>query len=221
MTLVPLESEIAALTRRLAATRQTENAAALQLAKLYAEGERSVDPGAVGSSVEARLRASGLFDPTVYLALNPDLAVQPDEAWRHLCDHGLEERRPFTDSKIVARLLAEMDAPIRAERFCLTQIAEAAFAARDKTDIAAPLRRRGTRIAVFCSSLGNFFMREIADMLAWGLQAEAIDAVQRDENANRNERFDLRIFVAPHEFFWLGKGSHLRLFAIAPFRRGG
>ena len=204
--LAPLESEIAALTRRVAATRQTENAAALQLAKLYAEGKRSVDPGAVGSSVEARLRASGLFDPTVYLALNPDLAVPPDEAWRHLCDHGLEERRPFTDSKIVARLLAEMDAPIRAERFCLTQIAEAAFAARDKTDIAAPLRRRGTRIAVFCSSLGNFFMREIADMLAWGLQAEGIDTVQRDETASRDEPFDLRVFVAPHEFFWLGAG---------------
>jgi hypothetical protein len=205
--LAPLESEIAALTRRLAETRQTENAASLQLAKLYAEGKRPVDPGAVGSSVEARLRASGLFDPTVYLALNPDLSVQRDEAWRHFCDYGLEERRPFTDSKIVARLLAEMDAPIRAERFCLTQIAEAAFAARDKTDIAAPLRRRGTRIAVFCSSLGNFFMREIADMLAWGLQAEGIDTVQRDETASRDEPFDLRVFVAPHEFFWLGEGT--------------
>jgi hypothetical protein len=80
------------------------------------------------------------------------------------------------------------------------------FAARDKVDSAAPLRRRGTRIAVFCSSLGNFYMREIADMLAWGLQAEGIDTAQRDEMASPEEPFDLRIFVAPHEFFWLGEG---------------
>jgi hypothetical protein len=30
--------------------------------------------------------------------------------------------------------------------------------------------------------------------------------VQRDESASRDEPFDLRVFVAPHEFFWLGEG---------------
>src|SRR5437762_8680572 len=98
----------------------------------------------------------------------------------------------------------------------LTQLAEGAAADGDVAESAAPLRHRGVKIGVFCSSLGNFFMREIADLLAWGLQAEGIDAVQRDENANRDERFNLRIFVAPHEFFWLGKGRNWTEIAAAP-----
>ena len=44
-------------------------------------------------------------------------------------------------------------------------------------------------------------------MLAWGLQAEGIDTVQRDEAASRDEPFDLRVFVAPHEFYSLGDGK--------------
>src|SRR5213078_3261180 len=39
-----------------------------------------------------------------------------------------------------------------------------------------------------------------------GLEAEGITATQRDETGNPEESFDLRVFVAPHEFFWLGAG---------------
>ena len=41
------------------------------------------------------------------------------------------------------------------------------------------------------------------------------DTVQRDENASRGEPFDLRIFVAPHEFFWLGEGKEWTKIAAA------
>jgi hypothetical protein len=208
-----LESEIAALLQRVAATRRTEHAVSLQLAEQYIRAKQAIDAAAImdgaaaTESLEARLRGCGLFDPEAYVTLNPDLDIERHEAWQHFRDGGLGQRRPFTSPEIVARLLAEMAAPLRAEQFCLTQLAEAGFAAGDKVDIAAPLRRRGTRIAVFCSSLGNFYMREIADLLAWGLQAEGIDTVQRDETADIDEPFDLRVFVAPHEFFWLGDGE--------------
>lgn len=201
--------------RRVVVARQADDAAALELAERYrainatgrSEIKESFGRGPAATNLEDRLRASGLFDPGVYLALNPDLGIERDAAWRHFYEEGLREHRPFTSPETVARVLAEMALPLRAERFCLTRLAEAAFAAGDKADIAAPLRHRGTRIAVFCSSLGNFYMREIADMLAWGLQAEGIDTVQRDEAASRDEPFDLRVFVAPHEFFWLGDGK--------------
>jgi len=49
-------------------------------------------------------------------------------------------------------------------------------------------------------------MREFAELLAWGLHEAGIEAVHRDETADRNEAFDLRVFVAPHEFFYLGHG---------------
>lgn len=202
-----LEGEIATLGRRLAAARQTQQVASLEITRLYADTKRGMEPRPTANGLESRLPASGLFDAEVYLALNPDVSSELGDAWHHFLRHGFGEGRPFTSPETVARLLAEMDGKIRAERHCLTQLAEAAFVAQDQVDNAAPLRRRGAKVAVFCSSLGNFFMQEIADLLAWGLQAEGIDAVQRDETANRDERFDLRVFVAPHEFFWLGKGT--------------
>src|SRR4029077_19392887 len=41
----------------------------------------------------------------------------------------------------------------------------------------------------------------------WGLQEQRIDVVQRDEGADLDETFDLRVFVAPQEFFTLGRGK--------------
>lgn len=210
-----LESDIAALTRRLAAARQIGGDANLRLAKSYAEIRRAAEASPPVAGLEYRVRQSGLFDPEVYLSLNPDCAAAAGDAWQHFLEYGLREGRPFTSPETVARLLVEMDAAIRAERYCATQLAVAAHAAGDTVDEARPLRRRAAKVAVFCSSLGNFYMRDIADLLVWGLQAEGIDTVQRDETANRNEPFDLRVFVAPHEFFWVGEGKNWRELAGA------
>ncbi|MBV8494712.1 MAG: hypothetical protein JO162_14690 [Alphaproteobacteria bacterium] len=205
-----LESEIGALMRRLAAARDTADAASLQQVRSYAEARQSAAASPVMTGLEQRVRASGLFEPEVYLSLNPDRAAVAEDPWRDFLQHGLREGLPFTSPETVARLLAEMDATIRAERYFLTRLAETSSAAVGDVENGAPLRRRATKIAVLCSSLGNFFMRDIADLLTWGLQAEGIDAVQRDQTANRDEPFDLRVFVAPHEFFWLGEGNKWR-----------
>ena len=69
------------------------------------------------------------------------------------------------------------------------------------------MREDGVRIGVLSNSEGNFYMHEIAELLALGLQQGGIDAVQRDELSDPKERFDLRIFVAPHEFFYIGAGK--------------
>src|SRR5256885_2488655 len=69
-----LEREIASLTRRLAVARQTQDSASFELTRQYAEARRAIDAGRVTRSLEHQLRASGLFDPEIYLALNPDLA---------------------------------------------------------------------------------------------------------------------------------------------------
>jgi hypothetical protein len=155
---------------------------------------------------EECVRASRLFDPDVYVALNPDLSRDPADAWRHFWQYGLNEGRPFTSAEVVARLLARLEDDLRTERRRYAAMAQAALVRTDDEDAAMPLRRRGFRVGVFCSSIGNFFMREIADMLAWGLAAQGVSAIQRDETAHRDEPFDLRVFVAPHEFFWLGEG---------------
>ena len=184
-----LTSEIAALSQRLAAARQTAKSASLRLVGFYAETRRAAEVSPVATGLEDRLRASGLFDPQVYLSLNPDLAADVDSAWSHFLQSGFREGRPFTSPETVARLLVELDAALDAERYSLTRLAESRFAAGDEIDHVSPLRRPGTKVGVFCSSLGNFFMREIADLLAWGLQAEGIDTAQRDETASREEPF--------------------------------
>jgi hypothetical protein len=159
------------------------------------------------ASIEARVRASGLFDHEVYLSLNPDLrSFDRAEAWEHYLEYGCDEGRHFTSPEGVARLLAEMEPKLRAERYRFKMAAEAALAGMDNRDMVGRLRRRDIRVGVFCSSVGNFFMREIADLLAWGLEGESIPAIQRDETGSPEEPFDLRVFVAPHEFFWLGAG---------------
>jgi hypothetical protein len=160
---------------------------------------------AEAANPEECVRASGLFDPDVYVVLNPDLR-DPADAWQHFWQHGLHEGRPFTSTVVVARALASFEADLQTERGRFSARAEAALAGMDEEDAAVLLRRRDIRVGVFCSSIGNFFMREIADLLAWGLEAQGIRAIQRDETANHDEPFDLRIFVAPHEFFWLGEG---------------
>jgi hypothetical protein len=163
------------------------------------------------ANLEKRLRTSGVFDPEIYLSLNPDVR---DDPWQHFLTYGLKERRPFTDPTLVARLLAQLDPELEAERHRFRNAAEGAFAGAGNQATARLFHEKGIRIGVYCSSLGNFFMREIADMLAWGLRAEGIETIQRDETGNPDEPFDLRVFVAPHEFFWLGEGrewvSHAR-----------
>src|SRR5205085_2316546 len=156
------------------------------------------------ATLEKRLRASGVFDPAIYLSLNPDVQ---DDPWKHFLTRGLKERRPFTTPTLVARLFAQLDSDIEAERERFRNAAERLYVGPGNAAIARRFRAKGIRIGVFCSSLGNFFMREIADMLAWGLRAEGIETLQRDETGNPEEPFDLRVFVAPHEFFWLVQGQ--------------
>jgi hypothetical protein len=167
-------------------------------------------------SLRARIEAAGLFDPDAYLSLNEDLRAGCSDAWAHFLAHGFAEGRPFTTPEGVVRLLAQMHAELDEARDSYLAAATRAFGGADNSEIAAMFRKRGVRIGVFCSTEGNFYMQEIADLLAWGLQALEIDAVQRNETGDKDERFDFRVFVAPHEFFTLGQGTSWTEFADAP-----
>jgi hypothetical protein len=157
------------------------------------------------NSLYRRVEACGLFDPDVYLARHEDIRNAGEDPWWHFLRHGLEEGRQFTSPESAAAALA------RAQQ----EIAEARRKApgttpgiADQTACAAnKLRNRAARIAIYCSRQGNFYMAEIADLLLLGLQSCGVNAVRRDEEADQAETFDIRIFVAPHEFFYLGAGK--------------
>ena len=170
------------------------------------EVEPATSPASVAERSRDGIEALGLFDPEAYLALNEDVRASGDDAWGHFARYGLGEGRHFTSPESVARALARADAEIKQASRVFRASAERALASGGDVDIDAAFRRRGLRVGVYCSSEGNFYMKEIADLLMWGLRSCGIDAVERDEAARQDEPFDLRVFVAPHEYFTLGRG---------------
>jgi tetratricopeptide (TPR) repeat protein len=178
--------------------------------------DRVTVPVSETSELRGRIEASGLFNPEVYLSLHDDLRHDALDPWEHFLSYGLNESRQFTNSEVVARLLAQMDSDLRHARENFVIGARHALVVADDSEIAALFREKGIGIGVFCSAEGNFYMREFADLLVWGLRAQGIEAVHRDETANKEERFALRLFVAPHEFFHVGEGR-----AWAPLASAG
>jgi hypothetical protein len=166
--------------------------------------------------IRARIEACGLFNPEVYLSLNEDVASAGSDAWDHFLRHGLSEARHFTNPAVVGRLLAQMDRELKEARERFVIAAEQALKGADHSEHAALFYGKSIRIGVFWNSEGNFFIREIAELLVSGLRAQGIEAVLRDQTASREEQFGLRVFVAPHEFYILGEGRAWKDLAGAP-----
>jgi tetratricopeptide (TPR) repeat protein len=116
-------------------------------------------PVSESGALRARIEASGLFNPEVYLSLHDDLRDDALDPWEHFLNYGLSEGRHFTSCEVVARLLAQMDSELKKEYFKFRAVAQGAFAGADRAEVVALFRRKGVRIGVFCSSVGNFFMR--------------------------------------------------------------
>lgn len=135
-----------------------------------------------------------LFRGAEYRAMHADL--QQVEPLQHYVHHGLWERRPFIRSQKIAGALASIaDDPA------------------PDADILAPLRlgaviKRAHEldVGIYVSSQGNFFMSEIAEMVALGLRRSGVKATLLSENASIEGRPRHCIYFAPHEFFELGRG---------------
>jgi hypothetical protein len=155
-----------------------------------------------------RIGKSGLFDPNVYLSQHEDVRNAGEDPWLHFLRYGLSEGRHFTSPEVVARSLARVQPEFVAARADFIKIA--ACAQQETADAGAKLRDKNVKIGVYCSTVGNFYMQEIADLLHIGLQDYGLDALLRSEQSNKDEQLDIRVFVAPHEFFHLGQGTSWR-----------
>ena len=156
--------------------------------------------------VRTRLTQAGLFDPDTYRSVNPDLATITADLSEHFARVGVHEGRPFTNATTVARVLAKLAPTIATAHTAYHARAEQALTAGLQDPVIQWFRTKNPSIGVFCNTEGNFFMQEIADLLAAGLRGLGISAAGRDQTTSRDEPFDLRVFVAPHEFFTLGQG---------------
>jgi hypothetical protein len=160
-----------------------------------------------------RIESSRLFDPEVYLSLHKDLQSSEIDPWEHFLNYGFNEGRRFISSEQFARFLEEIDSGSTCNSSART--ADNVLVARQNTAAVSFLREKQITVGVFCSSEGNFYMREFAELIVWGLQAHGINAFPRDETSSKDEGLGLRLFVAPHEFFYLGEGQSWEPLAAA------
>jgi hypothetical protein len=152
----------------------------------------------------AGFSAHRLFDGAAYLGLHPDVAAAQMDPFVHFVAFGIGEgRRNRVPDSCLAQVASMPPDALRERR-----VSEQALAAGWRRDL--PSAWRNSTVAVYASSLGNFFFRHIADRIAEGLRASGVRVYRLDQNSSRPRDATADLFVAPHEFFHLGSGPRWR-----------
>jgi hypothetical protein len=151
---------------------------------------------ALAGAVAAFLGKTGLFDREGYLQAYPDAGKSGIDPLHHYVRFGIHAGRQFTSQTAIARLWRDV---LSGEDYGRA-LAEAH---RPPPPVVDPVRHR---VGVYVSSKGNFFMSEIAALLAAGLEETGAHAQILDETAAPRSDLTHHIVVAPHEFFVLGEG---------------
>lgn len=185
-----LWSQLAARRQQLAAHRQQPSGQTANQGLL---------PGfsndAVGRAAD-KLRRFEPFRRADYITLHPAAADSGLDPALHFLCHGAEGDKPVFQPATVAKVLG---------RYWQGTPSRGAAAAAGGA-CASTLSRPLPAVAIYVSSLGNVFMRDIAEDLAADLREAGADVVILDEEAQATPSGHWKVFVAPHEFFWLGRG---------------
>lgn len=138
-----------------------------------------------------RLKAFPAFNAHMYRSTHPDIEGSGLDAATHFLAYGSREQRVAFDKKVVSREMGKL-------HNC------------DKPRIKFPKTRHLhaiKEVGVYCSSAGNLFMRIIAQRLCHELNDRGVYSTLLDETASVHRRPDVCVFVAPHEFFYIGEGK--------------
>ena len=145
-----------------------------------------------------RLRRFDLFDADDYLRRNPEVAAAGYDAHTHFIQSGALEGRGRVDPEELARVMSG---------FMLFDHAVQALPPLEETAaVLSGLVADIPHVGIYVSSFGNMFMDEIAEDLAADLRSVGVTVDLLDENAAIDRRPPICLFVAPHEFFLLGRG---------------
>lgn len=147
------------------------------------------DTEAIATAVAQFLMKTGLFDREAYVGRYPDVAKSGLDPLHHYMRYGIQAGFNCTSLGTIARLWREV---------LLEKPATPSTPALDN-----PGRYKA---AVYVSSLGNFFMTEIADVIMCGLREAGVEARRLSEKDTPLAGTTHHIVVAPHEFFVLGDG---------------
>ncbi|KAB8123604.1 hypothetical protein D3W54_04595 [Komagataeibacter medellinensis] len=131
------------------------------------------------------------FEPADYHDLNRDVTSSTTDLAEHALLYGVPEGRRIFKALRVSETLGTL---------CIgTDPDEAAHTAPD-----GPVP---DSIGIFYNSGGNVFIHEIAADLQRTLTDAGLNCALLDENTDPELRPELCIFVAPHEFFHIGRGQ--------------
>jgi hypothetical protein len=165
--------------------------------KRYGELIGEVDWWAIDAAV-GRLRHFPLFDPEDYLRRNGDVAAAGADPHQHFIQSGALEGRGRVDPEELARVMSGFRLFDHAARSLV-------HPEEDPENLGRLVAETG-KVGIYVSSQGNVFMEEIAEDLAADLTAVGVDVALLDERSDTEARPPICLFVAPHEFFVLGRG---------------
>jgi tetratricopeptide (TPR) repeat protein len=173
-----------------------------------------------------------LFDDSFYRVQHPDVAEQNLNPLAHYHYFGYKagyDPHPFFKAAFYCKLHADVAAAdINPLDHYLTYGAKegrAAFGADQFTSLlnnpvpadahylqawkAAAANAVASRqnLGVYCNSMGNYFITEIADFIADALTQAGHTVTRLSEKDTPPEHLDGHWIVAPHEFFYLGEGA--------------
>jgi hypothetical protein len=137
-----------------------------------------------------RLSRLPIYSDDDYLKLNRDIISSDVVPAAHALVYGFPEGRAVFDKGTVARGLG---------RLSRLSVDGAPLAT-------APANPLPASVGVYCNSLGNGFIKEIAADLVASLVAAGVNAALLDQTSDMNDRPATSVIMAPHEFFHLGTG---------------
>ena len=142
-----------------------------------------------------RLARFSFFSSQDYRTLNSDIGAM-DPA-KHFVTYGADERRMAAKPVHIARVLGSIEQFQQKSEMVTCPVP----ARVTKNDTAAPLT-----IGIYVNGRSNAFMQEIAIALADLLSDAGYRVRAGSDNSDVEARPEHSIYVAPHEFFFLGNG---------------
>ncbi len=150
----------------------------------------------LSSRTEERFARLPVFSETDYFTLHPDVAQAGGRASEHALLHAWREGRAMFLESTIARAYGSATLDL-------------AKTAKDNTARSQDFNKLTPTacITVFVSSMSSIGHKDLADSLRHDLLAAGCECKLRDESADYLKDYGLCIFIAPHEFFFMGLGQ--------------
>lgn len=176
---------------------EAETRPAMQPIKFYDKMLGEVSWWVIAAAV-ARLKRLEVFDVQDYLRRNPDVAAYGMDPFAHFIQSGALEGRGRVNPEDLARLMGSL---LMFDNAVRTLPAEP----EAEPDLPALIADVGS-IGIFVNTEGNVFMNDLAEDMATDLRSAGVTVDVLDENADIDTRPTTCLYIAPHEFFTLGRG---------------